>query len=112
MSKSSQLGYWVAVGMLAGQGVLLLLGAPVWGILLPGAAVAVWCGIHEPAKFGKPSVAYAIAAILVAASLASFWFVPEDLSFRAQLARGGLLDLTLVWLGWVIAAEVRRTASN
>lgn len=109
--KTEQVGYWVVGFMLVAQGIAVRLLAPFWIIALPVTAVAILAVIHtlnhDGAKVTKPLRAYTSVAVLAAATGAAFWFAPEKISFKLQMARVAFLDVSIIWFAAVASSHAR-----
>ena len=109
---SERLGYLIASFMIIAQMVLMSFDAGFWALVVPGVIVAIGCAVgtfnNIQAGAAKPRFAYVTLTVFGAATVASFWFAPEEVPFKLQMARLAMLDLTLILLACVMAANMRR----
>ena len=109
--KTEKIGYWVAGFMLLVQGFTVRFHADFWLIALPAVVAAILTVIHtlkhDGAKVTKPLRAYSSVAILAAMTGAAFWFAPENISFKLQMARVAILDIAIIWFAAVASSHAR-----
>lgn len=110
MAQNEQVRY-AGIGFIGLQAILIGLAANIWALCILPSLLAVVLAVHTfrrtDTQVNKPVRAYIAVGVACVAVGALFWFAPEDLSYRMQVARAAFLDAAIILFTCVTAAHAR-----